>query len=179
MRPEYSSGPRQSQPSNPREHAARAEEEHREPSATRKIKKRILVVDDETVVRGILAGTFRKLGYEVTEAANADKAVKAFLYQSFDLITLDIALPGMSGLDFHRVLSQEFGVGKRIAGAGARKLPPILFITGFAERTDVAGGQFGEGIVGVLAKPFDIDTLVRTVHGILEDGSLDDNTDDS
>lgn len=170
MSPKDTSAPLQGQPHHPRENAA---------PAAREITKRILVVDDEAVVREVLARTFRKLGYEVTETADADEAVKAFLCQSFDLITLDIDMPGLNGLDFHKVLSQEFGVGKRIVGAVARKLPPILVITGFADRTDVANGQFGEGIVGVLSKPLDIDVLVRTVRCILDDGGPRDNTDDS
>jgi len=157
---------------DPVQHGTAAGYESQGSSSARKTPKRILVVDDEAIVRGVLAKTLQKLGHDVTEAANADEAVKAFLRGRFDLITLDIDMPGMSGLEFQKALSQEFGVGKRVTGALTRKLPPILIITGFADRDDVAKGQFGEGIVGALSKPVEMDVLVRTVQSILEDGGI-------
>lgn len=61
--------------------------------------KRILLVDDDALVRGYFRTLLRDAGYEVTEAADGAAAVKAFRESPADLIVMDIFMPKMSGLD--------------------------------------------------------------------------------
>jgi CheY-like chemotaxis protein len=130
---------------------------------------RVLVVDDDEFARGGLVRMLSRMGCEVTAAADAQEAVCAFLSGRFDLITLDHRMPGMSGMELHRALSQEFGAGKRTTGFVARKLPPVLVVTAYAEEPEVVEGQFGESILGVLQKPLVEEELRRIVGSIRGD----------
>jgi CheY-like chemotaxis protein len=124
---------------------------------------KVLIVEDEPGMSALMERVLRRAGYEVAVAGNADAAVAEFLKGGVDMMTLDHRMPGMTGTDLHCILSQEFGAGKRTTGPVARKLPPILIVTGTPEDEHVVRAEFGEGIVGVLAKPFEIDALVRIV----------------
>ncbi len=117
-----------------------------------------LVIDDEEVSREILSQMLASMGCEVTCASGAKEALAAFLKVRFDLVTLDHRMPGLCGMDIHKVLSQEFA---------PRKLPPILIVTGYAEDPEVVRGQSGEGIVGVLRKPVDKQALRSVVQDAL------------
>lgn len=125
---------------------------------------RVLVVDDKGIVRGVIARALKTMGCEVTEAPDADSAIAAFLTMEFDLITLDYRMPGLDGMAFHKVLSQEFGAGRRTTGFALRRLPPIILITAYDEEPEIIRGQFGEGIVGVLKKPFNVQEFMRLVE---------------
>ena len=129
---------------------------------------RVLVVDDDPDYTLLVVEVLEEgLGCEVTCASNAEEAVKTFLSGAFDLITLDHRMPGLHGMDIHKVLSQEFGAGKRTTGFVARKLPPVLIVTGYAEDPEIIRGQFGESIVGVLQKRVHMEELERVVSDIL------------
>jgi hypothetical protein len=72
-------------------------------------------------------------------------------------------MPGLDGAALHKVLSQEFGAGKRTSGFTPKKLPPIVVITGHPEEPEVIKTQFGESVIGVLSKPVVVDDIVRLV----------------
>ena len=64
-------------------------------------KKRLLLVEDEEVVRGLASSTLQFAGYEVTQASDGEDALAVFREQSgsFDLIITDVVMPRMSGRD--------------------------------------------------------------------------------
>lgn len=62
------------------------------------VKKRILVVEDEEVLRKLYAQILREAGYEVVEAEDGEKGYDSMLEGGFDLVLLDIMLPKMTGL---------------------------------------------------------------------------------
>lgn len=131
---------------------------------------RALVVEDDELVRRTIVEILEGMGCQVAAVRDAQEAVLAFLMGGFDLITLDHRMPGLSGMELHRVLSQEFGAGKRTTGFAARKLCDIVLVTGYGKDPEVVCGQFGEGIVGVVQKPFIKEGLGRIVRGIVEKG---------
>ncbi len=98
--------------------------------------------------------------------------MKTFVSGQFDIITLDCRMPGLHGMDLHKLLSQEFGAGKRTTGFTRRRLPPILIVTGYAEDPEVMRGRWSEGIVGVLQKPVHKEELERVAQHILGRESL-------
>ena len=125
----------------------------------------VLVVDDDEAAREGIALILRDLGCGVTTADNADEAVECFIKGSFGLITLDYRMPGLSGADLHKILSQEFGAGKRIGGLAPRTLPPILIVTGYGDDPEVAKTAFGESVIGVIQKP----TIEKKLKAVVED----------
>ncbi len=69
------------------------------------MKGKVLVVDDEEAARQSLAEILRLEGYQVKTAANGEAAVKAVDGEEFELILLDIKMPGMDGLEVLKVVS--------------------------------------------------------------------------
>jgi CheY-like chemotaxis protein len=59
---------------------------------------RVLVVDDEAAIRLTLDMLLRRVGYSVTTATNGEEALAWLMQRPFDLLLLDLGLPGMSGL---------------------------------------------------------------------------------
>ena len=59
---------------------------------------RVLVVDDEAAIRLTLDVILRRVGYSVTTVANGEEALAWLMQRPFDLLLLDLGLPGMSGL---------------------------------------------------------------------------------
>jgi two-component system KDP operon response regulator KdpE len=68
---------------------------------------RILVVDDEPQIRRVMRTTLTATGYEVSDARSGEEAVEKLGDEKFDLILLDVNLPGMSGLEACRVIRRE------------------------------------------------------------------------
>ena len=63
---------------------------------------RILVVDDELAMVELLVSLLEEEGYEVSSAVTSDEGLKLFTLSRPDLVLLDIALPGMSGIEMFR-----------------------------------------------------------------------------
>lgn len=68
---------------------------------------KILVVDDEENIRFLYKEELEDEGYNVVLAANAEEAMKKIIEHQPDLITLDIKMPGMDGIEFLRKLKEE------------------------------------------------------------------------
>ena len=68
---------------------------------------RILVVDDEPQIRRVMRTTLTATGYEVSDVRSGEEAVEKLGDEKFDLILLDVNLPGMSGLEACRVIRRE------------------------------------------------------------------------
>ncbi len=62
-------------------------------------KKKIMVVDDEEAIRVLYVDEFEDEGYDVVACSNGEEALEVFDKEKPDLVILDIAMPGMSGLE--------------------------------------------------------------------------------
>ncbi|WP_041083463.1 response regulator [Thermotoga profunda] len=71
-------------------------------------KIKILVVDDEHNIRLLISEELKDLGYEVETASNADEALEKFERMSFDLVTIDIEMPGKNGIELAGILRQKY-----------------------------------------------------------------------
>ncbi len=139
-----------------------------EDSTRRTDSLRVLVVEDDDLAREFIVGTLEEMGCRAEAARDAHEAVSIFLEGEFDLVTLDHRMPGLSGMELHKILSQEFGAGKRTTGFATKRLCPVVVVTGHAEDPEVVRGQFGESIMGVVQKPFIAEALRRIVRGLTE-----------
>jgi CheY-like chemotaxis protein len=111
--------------------------------------KRILVVEDDNEVRSMLVDSLKMLGYVVTEAHDGNTGLGRLADDRPDLLMVDFAMPGMSGIDVI---------------AAARKLRddlPVILATGYA---DVDISRLAVRRCSILRKPFQLDELARTVR---------------
>jgi DNA-binding response OmpR family regulator len=117
----------------------------------------VLLVDDDDAVREVAAATLRVHGYRVLEAGSGGAALDLVDRESgIDLMVVDFAMPGMSGAE----------VARRVYAKRPRL--PILFVTGFADRTALAG----IGGAQIIGKPFMDGELANKVRSMLaSDGS--------
>ena len=121
----------------------------------------LLVVDDDARLRELLRRYLADNGFRVTLAADAGEARANLAAFAFDLIVLDVMMPGESGLDLTRDL--------RTQGRGESRLPrvPVLLLTAMAEPEDRING-LEQGADDYLAKPFEPRELVLRIRNILE-----------
>ena len=108
------------------------------------MRERLLIVDDEIGVVGLLKSFFEMSGYTVYTACNGKDALKQAGYQP-DLVLLDINMPDMDGLTVCETLRQYINC-------------PVLFLTARVETADKIRG-FQAGADDYIVKPFDMDEL--------------------
>ena len=113
----------------------------------------LLVVDDDRRIRALLSRFLSEKGYRVTTASNAAEARLALGSLVFDLIVLDVMMPGESGLTFAHSLRQTSQV-------------PILMLTARAEAEDRVRG-LETGVDDYLTKPFETRELLLRIASIL------------
>ena len=115
----------------------------------------ILVVDDEPLVAEALAGVLRLEDHDVAAASDGSSALDAFRRTAFDIVLLDIGMPGMNG---YRVAEEMKRLRPRV---------PILLVTGWREEVDHQRVKAAR-VEGVLGKPFQPRELLETVERLLE-----------
>ena len=117
--------------------------------------QRILVVDDESVVRESLTNWFREDGHQVAAAANAQEALTRLREGAFDLALVDIKMPGMDGLELQ----------KRILDASPETT--VIIMTAFAS-VDTAVQALKDGAYDYITKPFDPEHLSHLIRKTAE-----------
>ena len=118
----------------------------------------LLVVDDDRVIRQTLARYLTNNGYRVTTAENARAARKKLDGLTFDLLILDVMMPGETGFELARAIRQ--------GGAGPTAAVPILMLTARSDLSDrITGLEIGSD--DYLAKPFEPRELLLRIGGIL------------
>jgi two-component system, OmpR family, response regulator len=114
---------------------------------------RILLVDDEQSIQELLSYPLRRDGYEVVQAADGSEALDRFEEQPFDLVVLDVMLPGIDGLE----------VCRRLRG---RSSVPIIMLTARSEEIDkVVGLELGAD--DYITKPFSLREFSSRVKAAL------------
>ncbi len=118
-------------------------------------KGRILIVDDEYLIRWSLQQNLVENGYEAVLAASAEEGMALVPREDPDLALLDIQLPGMNGLELLKRLRQE------------RPQMPVVMITATADLA-VAVAAMRDGAFDYLPKPFNLDEVRAVVDKALE-----------
>jgi signal transduction histidine kinase len=122
-------------------------------------KLRILLVDDEQVVREVIALFLRHLAHEVEVAASAIEALRLVREQKFDLVITDHAMPRMTGGNFVATL--------RSAGFQI----PILMLTGFGELMTTSD-SIPTGVTRLLNKPVTMEDLRSAIAAICQESKV-------
>ncbi len=117
-------------------------------------KNRILVIDDEELIRSVFKETLEAEGHTVVTANTGAKGLAYVLHQDFDLIFLDLKMPETDGAEILREIRSI-----------KRKLP-VIIITGFpdSEMMERAGKQ---GPLGVMLKPFNDSDIKTALNSFL------------
>ena len=116
----------------------------------------ILAVDDSPSMRDMVRIALTGAGFEVTQAADAQEALKLARVSSFDLVLSDVNMPGMDGIELIRALRAE----------GTYRYTPILMLTTESSADRKRAGKEA-GATGWIVKPFDPVQLVATMHRVL------------
>ncbi len=119
-------------------------------------KERILVVDDEEDILELVRYNLTREGYQVSGAVSGEAALKKANAEKFDLIVLDLMLPGIDGLEVARVLKNQ----------KATKAVPIIMLTAKGEEADIVTG-LELGADDYVTKPFSPRILIARVRTVL------------
>ena len=111
---------------------------------------RVLLVEDDEDNRELMTEVLETAGYEVLSAAGGAEGLKALAEQEVDVVVTDLSMPGMGGLEMARAAKK---IAPRV---------PVIVVTGYAEREDVASAR-GRELDAVLVKPVDPDSLAAAV----------------
>jgi FixJ family two-component response regulator len=117
-------------------------------------QKFIAVIDDDESVRESLPDLLREFGYEADGFSSAEEFLASDKLKQAECLVLDIAMPGMSGLDLQRELMRQ-----------ERKIP-IVFITAHGDEA-VRLRLRERGAVDCLLKPFSDTALLEALQGVL------------
>ncbi|GJG94465.1 response regulator [Cupriavidus pauculus] len=117
----------------------------------------ILVVDDSPSLRRMTGACLRAGGFTVTEAADGKEAHEVALEGQFGMLVTDQVMPGMDGLSLIRALR---------ATPAYASIPILMLSTEHDERILEQAAEAGAS--GFLAKPFDPEDLLESVHALLD-----------
>lgn len=139
--------------------AKESEEAEREeaPSGETRGSETLLLVEDEEMVRQLVARVLRDLGYEVFETSSGDEALSFVdtLDRSIDLLVTDVVMPGMSGSELAKKLVVK------------RPHTRVLFMSGYTDEAILHHGVL-DGEAEFIGKPFTPQELAHKVRSVLE-----------
>lgn len=116
---------------------------------------RLLLVDDQAVVRDVTARLLVASGFQVTQAASAQEALTKL--DAIDLLLSDNDMPGMSGVDLAKQVRE------------LKPALPIAIYSGNPLRVREALDALGFGIGAIIGKPYKADALIGTLRDLLKD----------
>ena len=126
--------------------------------------KKILCVDDEEAVLRCLKSVLEHSGYETITCSNPRDGLDLMNAETLDLVTLDIRMPEINGLEVYKTLKER-----------QKDTIPVIFITAHATTFSMESDSlvkmwqkdFADGNTEILYKPFDISTLVEKVESLI------------
>jgi DNA-binding response OmpR family regulator len=115
-------------------------------------RKRILVIDDDLPLRGMLAAALRKHGFQVLLAGDGEEGQRAVNLHNPHIILLDLAMPRVNGWDFLQ----------RLQETGKIKAVPIIVLSAHLRVEPQAVLQMG--VSAILPKPFNLPELIDLIE---------------
>lgn len=119
-------------------------------------KEKILLVEDEKDVRDLLVFQLTQAGYLVDGAESGEKGLEKLEEKTYDLLVLDLMLPGIDGVE----------VCRRLKAKPVTRNLPVIMLTAKGEENDVVTG-LDSGADDYVRKPFSIKVLVARIRAVL------------
>lgn len=116
--------------------------------------KTILTIEDDAAIRCGIVDALRYMGYGVLEAGNGDLGLEMAVQQQYDLLLLDLVLPGAGGLEILRAVRET------------RPTQPVIILTARGEEHDRVEG-LRAGADDYVVKPFSVKELLARVEAVL------------
>lgn len=129
---------------------------------------KILIVDDMATNRKLASYVLRPPEYQIIEAGNGMQALEILCCEEFDLVLLDVVMPGIDGFETCRRIREELGL----------KLLPVIMLTSMGSPDDVVHGM-DVGADDYVTKPFNSIELKARVRAAVERKHLTDRLDDA
>jgi CheY-like chemotaxis protein len=120
-------------------------------------RRRVLVVDDSAVIRTLISVNLELEGFDVVTAVDGQDALDKIHDLIPDVVTIDVVMPRLDGFDT---------VARLRADPRTSHLK-IAMVTACAQEADIRKGR-SVGVDAYVTKPFDPDTLVRTVRDLID-----------
>jgi DNA-binding response OmpR family regulator len=117
---------------------------------------KLLIVDDEETLRILVRSELEERGYEVDEAESGEKALEKLRSSKYNLVILDIRMPGMDGMEVLKKIREE------------NLAPKVIMLTG-VEELKIARDSLNLGANDFLTKPYDIRTLLSCIERVLSE----------
>ncbi|MGE5582812.1 MAG: response regulator [Bacillota bacterium] len=118
--------------------------------------KKILLVDDATIIRMILRKIFTEAGYEIIgEASSGAEGVRKYQELKPDLVTMDITMPDMSGIKALKYIKEKDPNAK------------VIICSAMGQKSLIFEAM-QEGAVSFITKPFDEKKILETIAKVLE-----------
>ncbi|HET7436660.1 MAG TPA: response regulator [Thermoanaerobaculia bacterium] len=118
-------------------------------------KKRVLVIDDDLPLRGMLAAALRQHGFQVLLAGDGAEGQRALTIHNPDVVLLDLAMPDVNGWDFLQRLQETGHLGK----------VPIVVVSAHVRVEPQALLQMG--VATILPKPFNLPDLIDVIEHLI------------
>jgi CheY-like chemotaxis protein len=116
---------------------------------------RILVIDDEEYVRGVLSRVLSQVNHQVTVAKDGGEGLELLREKEFDIVLTDLGMPGMSGWEVCRAIKE------------IRPQMPVGMITGWGMELDQKE-KAESGLDFIISKPFDFNQILKVVDETME-----------
>lgn len=126
--------------------------------------RRILVIDDEIFIRDLLRDFFSKLGFTVVTAPDGNAGVAEFRLSAFDVVLIDLKMPGKSGIETLREMHQ------------IRANTPMIVMTGYPT-IDSSIAALRLGACDYIIKPFKLQELKEIVDRVVREHALHNEID--
>ena len=127
------------------------------PAMTSSKALRVLLAEDNAMNQDIMCSILRDMGHEVVTAANGFEALEQVITDRFDLVLMDIMMPGLDGLGATRRIRENAELGDKI---------PIVACSAHVSE-DAQNRYLKAGMDAFVPKPVDRDTLARVIDGVM------------
>ncbi len=111
---------------------------------------KVLIVDDEEAVRDLFVDLLKKEGYQTSACATGEETLELLKKEKFDVVLLDIKLPGINGLEVLKNISDNY------------KDLTVVMITGFGYDEDLLAKSKRFGCAGYLGKNMPVSQIITT-----------------